>query len=268
VIARFWNAIAFAIVFSALAAAQTSAATAPDSNQQADLLNKMSEYAEKYVADLPNFLCTQVTGHFESGLKHVHWSKGDIVVAQLSYSGGKEQQKIVLVNNKAPKTEPRSWRWKLTTSGEFGAKLANVFAESSKAGYSWNRWDTLRGRPVAVFDYTIQKENSLMTLIVMGVRAVVAYRGTVWGDPVTGQVWRVEDHALDIPSELQREEIGTTIDFDPVEIAGRTYVLPVHAETIEQRHSGYEKNEVDFRDYKQFRADSTLRFDVPDEPQK
>jgi hypothetical protein len=268
VIARLWTALVSATLFAAFAAAQAPLGKAPDTEQQGDMLNKMSAYAESYVSNLPNFLCTQETTHFESGLKHLHWSKVDSVVAQLSYSEGQEHQKIQLINNKAPKTAPRSWRWKLSTAGEFSADLGNVFDEASKAGYAWNRWDTLRGSPVAVLDYVIQKEHSNLTLTMMGVKAVVGYRGAIWADPTTGQVRRIENRALDIPPELQMQEISTTIDYAPVEIADRKYILPVHAETIEKNFHNYEKNDIDFRNYQQFRADSTLRFDVPEEPKK
>jgi hypothetical protein len=275
--ARFRRALALVIQCTALGAAQVNgpavAQTAPDSNppsadQQTDMLNKMSQYADTYVANLPSFLCTQVTTHYTSGLKHIDWKKGDVVVAQLSYHSGKEQQKIQLVNNKVPKTTLPSWHWRLTSAGEFSNQLSSVFAESSKAGYAWNRWDSLRGHRVAVFDYTIQKENSTLSLSSLGVKAVVGYRGTIWADAGTGQVWRIDNHALDIPEELQMHEIGTTTDYEPVTIVERTYVLPVRAEIVEKDIKEYKKNVVDFTNYQQFRADSTLRFDVPDEPKK
>jgi hypothetical protein len=254
--------------FDALAADETPDSKPPDTDQQAALLNKMSEYAEAYTGNVPSFLCIQVTTHYTSGLKHLEWKKGDTVVAQLSYNNGQEQHKIRLVNNKIPRATLPSWHWGLTSAGEFSNQLYNVFAESSKAGYAWNRWDSLRGRRVAVFDYTIQKEHSTMSLSSMGVKAIVAYRGTIWADAETGQVWRIDNHALDIPSELQMLEIGTVTDYASVTIAERSYVLPVHADIQEKDIKEYKKNEVDFTNYQQFRADSTLRFDVPDEPKQ
>jgi hypothetical protein len=162
----------------------------PSEADQQKILAAITRYADSYLAKLPDFICHQITQEFLADKNGKHWHKHDILTAKLVFSNGREQRTLELVNNKQVRDSRARLRAPLSTEGEFGILLSRIFDESSQAKFSWGGWDTVRGHRVAKFDYTIDRAHSSMSLTNY-IKAVVAYHGSVYGDPDTGAVWRV-----------------------------------------------------------------------------
>jgi hypothetical protein len=238
----------------------------PSAEEQASMLAAMGRYAEKYVSNLPNFLCMQVTAQWEADRKGAHWHKGDTLTSRLAFSDGHERRTLELVNNKPIHAAQRRWKTPLVTEGEFGELMEMVFADSSDASFNWNRWDTIRGNRVAVFDFSVVKEHSGLKLSDSDlVSAIVPFQGSVYADPKSGVVLRISQLAPDVPPELQTREIGTTVDYGEIAIGSATYVLPVHATVLLKKERRQIRNELDFKDYRKFEAESSIKFDA-DQP--
>ena len=253
--------VAFCISGAALpvAYAQQDAST-PSAADQQRILDSMRAYAAGYISNLPNFICQQVTQQLEAGKKPKKWRQGDTIVSKLVFSQGREQRSLISVNDK-PAQPSRLVRRPLVTEGEFGVLLANVFNDKTQATFSWSGWQTLRGRRVAVFDYDVAKEHSTLRLSLSDLaHATVPYRGSVFGDPSTGAVLRITNSAYDIPAAVRTRSIATTIDYDPVSIGGREYLLPVAASVLLNTGLHNILNRMEFRDYQKFGADSTITF--------
>jgi|SRR5579863_995683 len=261
------------LVASPLVHAQTPGETVnaprqdpPDPAAQDKLLELMHQYAAHYVSNLPNFLCLQVTRQLEAGLKSNRWHKGDTLTSKLSYNQGREQRSLDSVNGKPVHPGEKRWHGALTTEGEFGILLSRVLGPDSEAWFTWSHWETLRGKVLAVFDFTVDKEHSTLSLNLSDLaKAVVPYHGSVYADPATGAVWRITDAASDIPAKLLTREISTTIDYDEILIADRKYLLPVQAIvslTLETKTLETKKvrNEMEFQGYRKFEADSAITF--------
>ena len=232
----------------------------PPEAAQEKMLDAMRAYAGDYISNLPNFICQQVTEQLEAGKKPKKWRKGDTIVSKLVFSQGREERSLESVNDK-PGRASGFVRRPLVTSGEFGVLLANVFNQGTEAKFTWSGWQTLRGRRVAVFDFDVAKEHSTLRLSLSDLaHATVPYRGSVFADPSTGAVLRIADSAYDIPSEVRTKSIATTIDYDPVSIAGRDYLLPVEASVLLDTGSKHVWNRMEFRGYRKFEADSTITF--------
>jgi hypothetical protein len=90
--------------------------------------------------------------------------------------------------------------------------------------------------------------------------AVIAYHGSVYGDAETGAVWRIEDAANDLPRELETKSMSTAIDYDDVEIGGKTYVLPVQASIWVATNANHIRNDLEFRNYRKFETDSVIKY--------
>ncbi len=233
----------------------------PSAAEQERLLGAMREYAEQYVANLPNFICIQVTEQFETGRKTTHWHRGDTLTSKLVFNQGREQRSLELVNDKPTKLGGRSWRTPLVTEGEFGMLLNSIFGEASSASFAWNSWDVVRGERVAVFDYKIDRQHSTLSLSLSDLaRAIVPYHGSVYADPATGVVWRVTNRVTEIPPQIQTKSISTTIDYEGTAIGSANYVLPVQASVWLSTGANNIRNEIRFKDYRKFEADSTITY--------
>jgi len=244
---------------SAVAFAQQDSG-APTAAEQEKILDGMRAYAAGYISNLPNFICQQVTQQLEAGKKPKKWRQGDTIVSKLVFSEGRERRSLVSVNDK-PAQLSRFVRRPLVTEGEFGVLLANIFNDKTQATFSWSGWQTLHGRRVAVFGYDVAKEHSTLRLSLSDLaHATVPYRGTVFGDPSTGVVLRITNSAYDIPPEVRARSIATTIDYDPVSIGGREYLLPVEASVLLNTGSHNILNRMQFRNYQKFGVESTITF--------
>ncbi|MBZ5591126.1 MAG: hypothetical protein LAP39_02750 [Acidobacteriia bacterium] len=253
-------------VLLALAVTGARSEAPPDPAEQDRLLTAMHQYADQYVSNLPNFLCEQVTRQFEAGKKSNRWHKGDTLTTTLTFHRGREQRKLALVNGKAVEPGQARRHGPLTTEGEFGILLSRVLGADSKAYFTWSRWETLRGKRLAVFDYSVDKQQSTLTLSLSDLaKATVPYTGSVWGDPATGAVWRITDTATEIPPALLTRQIATTIDYGEVLIGEKKYLLPVEATVSLLLETKKVRNEMAFQGYRKFEADSVITFG-PDAP--
>jgi hypothetical protein len=249
-------ACAAALLPVALAEQDSSTPTA----DQRKILDSIRAYAGDYISNLPNFICQQVTQQLEAGKKPTRWHKGDTIVSKLVFTDGREQRSLESINDK-PAQPSRFVRRPLVTEGEFGVLLANVLNEKTQATFSWSGWQMLRGRRVAVFDFDVAREHSTLRLSLSDLaQATVPYRGSVFADPSSGAVLRITNSAYDIPAAVRTKSIATTIDYDPVSIAGRDYLLPVEASVLLDTGSHHVWNRMQFHDYQKFGADSTITF--------
>jgi len=255
------------VVLACVAAGQSAPDAPPDPAAQDRLLEAMERYGQQYVSKLPNFLCVQVTRQFEAGLRSNRWRKGDILTSRLSFHDGEEQRTLELVNGKPADPAKRRWHTPLSTEGEFGILLSRVVDPASDASFTWSRWATLHGKRLAVFDFTVDRQHSTLTMRLSDLaRGVLAYHGSVYVDPETGAVWRISDTAdSDIPPKLQMRAIGTEIDYAETTIGATAYLLPSTATVLVVTWTGRVRNEMEFRDYRKFEADSVIRFGAANE---
>jgi hypothetical protein len=231
--------------------------------QQDQLLSAARVYADRYMASLPSFICTQTVDQFESDKKARHWHKGDSLTEQLVWDQGREQRTLQLVNNR-PLSQGAAWRSPLTSEGEFGNLLDSVLGDSSKAVFSWRGWDKVGARRVAVFAYHIGQQDSSVRLTFGSWDAVVPVEGLVFADADNGTVWRITNDTNEIPSELKTKSISRTVEYNEVAIGDNRYILPVHAVVLLNTGNSSIKNELWFDSYRKFSADSRISFSPAD----
>lgn len=236
-------------------------APVPESATQQRILAAIHRYASEYVTNLPNFICEQVTYQFEAGRQPKHWHKGDTLTLKLVFNQGREERKLELVNNKPLQAGIRPWRTPLTSEGEFGMLIETVFGESSAAKFNWNGWEELGSERVAVFDYSIDRAHSTLSLSLSDLaKATVAYHGSVYADPDSGVIRRISSAAEEIPPEVQTRSIATVIEYGKIDIAGTGYHLPTGAVVSLATESSNIRNEIQFRNYRKFEAESHITY--------
>lgn len=255
--------IALALV--PLLLAQETPPDAPSIEQQDHIVSAMRRFAESYVSNLPDFICRQTTYQFQSAKNGKHSHQGATLTAKLAYSNHREQRTLELVNNKPVGSGSHSWRAPLTTSGEFGMILDSVFGVTPNSGFIWHGWETLRGHRLAVFSFAIDRQHSTMRLGLSDLaEAIVPYSGLVYGDPDTGDIWRISNNVTEIPSELRTESSATVVDYDYVDIGSKKFLLPSRAVVTLVTDHNLERNEMEFTNYRKFEAESSITFTSDD----
>jgi hypothetical protein len=237
----------------------------PNSIEQKKIVDEVRTYALNYSKQLPDFICLQVTRRYID-YKRDYWRLADTVTARLSYFGQKEDYKVVLVNNQAITTDMSIEQLGGTTSaGEFGSMMRDIFLPESEARFEWERWATLRGKRMYVFSYDVQQPRSRYHIMVEKTLDIVpAYRGLIYVDHDNNMVSRITMEPYDIPLTFPVQAVKTILDYDLQKIGSNDYMLPLKA-VVSSRTARYNtKNDVEFRMYRKFGTETTIKFDTPE----
>ncbi|MGA2215949.1 MAG: hypothetical protein ABSH31_21940 [Bryobacteraceae bacterium] len=238
----------------------------PDSVEQEKIIEQARDYALNYTKQLPNFICVQVTRRdYDPTGTGNNWYHSDTITARLSYNGA-ENYEVILHNNQ-PVTNANMRQFGGTTSeGEFGSMLDQIFEPETHTQFSWDHWGKLRGRKTYVFAYDVQQEYSKYHVEADDdkLSIVPAYRGLVYIDEDTKMVVKVVMTPYDMPSTFPIREITSSLDYDLETIGDRQYMLPLKSVLTSKRTRQMTRNDIEFRLYRKFGTESTIKFETPD----
>ncbi len=237
-------------------------ASQPQPGPPDQLLEAMRAYVEHYVANLPNFICLQTIEQFESGRKKERWVKRNTTVFRLVFDGEHEKRSVELVNGHPPRPgKQKVARGPLVTEGEFAILLSNVFEPGSNTKFEWKGWTDFGGRRLAAYDYSIDQTHSTLKLSLSDLaQAVLPYHGSVYADPANGAIWHISDEANEIPPEIKTRSIATSVDYRAVTLGDAVHLLPDRASVEVATGAGYIRNDLYFKNYQKFEAQSTITF--------
>lgn len=235
----------------------------PSAEDQREVIEKAREYALGYSKRLPDFICMQVTRRYvdPSGLEF--WRTADTITTRLSYFEQKEDYKVITINGRMTDVNYQKLDG-ATSSGEFGSMMRELFEPNTAAKFEWQRWATLRGRRNHVYTYFVAQPNSKWTVSYQRTDVTTpGYRGLVFVDRETNEVNRITLDA-DMPPTFPVQMATTVLDYDSTDISGVKFMLPLRAEVRMRAGKDLIKNEVEFRLYRKFGADTSIKFDTPE----
>lgn len=254
------------LAIGALALAAACAQPAPDGSEQQRVLKSVAEFAHDYIARLPDFTCRRVTQHYRTRPGTTDWQLQVKVAQELSYYGHEEHYQIVEIDDTPKKKIPVSAMTEgfISTNGNFGWILAQLFEPATQAGFQWKGWDRLRDKPAYVFSYRVTLANSraqssrcVSWVLFQNCKAITyAYHGLLYIDKQALRIMRITMEPEDVPAS--HSPGSESVDYEMVSAAGGDYLLPV-ADTYET-HTGKTlfKNESIYRDYRKFTAESSM----------
>ena len=241
----------------------------PSAIEQKRVLDEARHYALTYTNTLPDFICMQVVRRYvdPSGLEA--WHHMDTVTERLSYFDKHEDYKVVLVNNR-PVEMAHEQLGGAVSSGEFGTMMREIFAPSTEAAFEWDRWATLRGRRMHVFFYRVTSGRSQYRIEERESRQsmIIGYRGYIYVDRDTNAVMKITLDGESIPDSFPIRDVHLSLDYDFQTLSDHPFILPLKA-VLTSRIGGktLSKNEIEFRMYRKFTAESVIKavdFEAPE----
>jgi hypothetical protein len=234
----------------------------PSYNDQYAILAEAREYAINYTKTLPDFLCLQVTRRYYDPNGSDNYRQYDTVRSKVSYFEQHEKYELLSVNDKFMTGSYETLGGTLS-SGEFGSMMREIFEERTDAEFHWLRWATLRGRRAHVYSYVVDREHSQWSIEDRTAhdRVTPGYSGLVYVDRDTHTVMRITLNAEGIPPTFPIQEADDRLDYDAAEIGGHTFILPMMAQVHLRAGKINQKNDIEFRGYRKFSADTNLKFD-------
>ncbi len=234
----------------------------PSYDDQDRIITEAREYALNYTKNLPDFLCLQVTRRYYDPNGSDNYRNYDTVMSKVSYFEQKEKYELLSVNDRFMTASYESLGGTLS-SGEFGSMMKEIFDPRTDAEFHWIRWATLRGKRAHVFTYVVDQAHSQWSIEDRTAhdRYSPGYTGLVYVDRDTHTVLRVTLKAEGIPPTFPIQEADDRLDYDLAEINGHQFILPMMAQVHLRAGKVNQKNDIEFRGYRKFSADTTLKFD-------
>ena len=234
----------------------------PSYDDQNRILTEAREYALNYTKTLPDFICLQVTRRYYDPNGSDNYRNYDTVMSKVSYFEQKEKYELLSVNDRFMTSSYESLGGTLS-SGEFGSMMKEIFEPRTDAEFHWIRWATLRGKRAHVYSYVVDKEHSQWSIEDRTAhdRYSPGYSGLVYVDRDTNTVLRVTLKAEGIPPTFPIQEADDRLDYDLADINGHQYILPMMAQVHLKAGRVNQRNDIEFRNYRKFSADTTLKFD-------
>jgi hypothetical protein len=149
----------------------------------------------------------------------------------------------------------------LTSTGTFGDFLAAIFGTKA-ATFSYIGEQTLDGRTLTQFGFSVPKEKS--TYIVGSTRhnGVVPYDGAFLVDPATFDLVQLVIRAYDFPEGLDACEDVTTLDYRSIKVRNADVLLPAKTLLAVDNSDGSQfENRTVFSGCHEFLGESTVHFD-------
>lgn len=260
------------------------------------IIDNAIQYLGKTIPNLPNFMASRETLHFEdspyqqeidnsrsvgTGISTQSVGSAHLTIGQPYwlplYSTGKTSVQVTYrAGREVPTSEGgnlrEAERMGLTTKGEFGPILAIVVSDALRNKLYWDHWEPGAAGRVAVFRYTVPKPGSHYNVAYpsdSGIKMLSpAYHGFLALDPATGAVLRLTIIA-EMQPPYQFVQVGIAVEYGPVRLGDKIYICPLHAVVLSREPVPEEAavvapqlrtclNDVAFTNYHLFHANARI----------
>jgi hypothetical protein len=239
----------------------------PDSIEQAKILDEVRNYALNYTKQLPNFICVQVTRRYQDPTLGGFWRLLDTITTRLSYFEQREDYKVVLVNSQPVNDISMHQLGGTVSTGEFGSMMKDIFKPEARARFDWDHWATLHGKRVMAFSYDIDQAHSEYHILAeKTIEYVPAYRGLIYVNQDTHVIERLTQNPYDLPTGFPISDVKLVLDYDLQKIGDSEFMLPLKAVITSRAARFLTKNDVEFKLYRRFGTESTIKFEDVGDP--
>jgi hypothetical protein len=223
-------------------------------NPSEALIERARQAAFEFSEKLPNFICQEIMSRYtQRGREEMAL---DVVSADIIYDDAHETYRNVKINDRPTDRSLQEIGGSRST-GEFASTLLEIFHPDTHARFRSGGASSILGVSAQVYDFTVESENSHWHVQSDSRSLITAYAGSVWIDPKTARVLRIEMQARNLPSDFPMDTVESSVDYSYVWIGGMSFLLPVRAEGLgcERGINECRHNKIDFRNYHEFKSE-------------
>jgi hypothetical protein len=237
----------------------------PSAKEQAEILDEMREYALNYTKSLPNYVCVQTTHRKIDPNDKLHQkgyiTTGDVVQELLTFYDRKETYDVKMVNGKSVTNLKHEQLGGVTSSGEFGTMMADIFDPESGTEFAWEAWHTLREKRVYAFAYHVDKEHGYSMEDLESHRSYTsAYKGLVYWDRDAHAIPKITKDTIGIPADFPIREVHIALVYDMIKVGDQAYMLPYHYQLDSTADKFTSNSEADYKLYQKYGTKATITF--------
>jgi hypothetical protein len=241
----------------------------PSAEEQQKVLDEVRQYALNYSKTLPDFICLEVTRryydpHYKPGTDG-SWAISDRIAEKLTYYDQKEKYEPISRNETSLYGKSSESLGGALSRNEFGTLMKEVFDPETRAEFHWTRWSTLAKHLVYVYSYSVDQPHSKWTLDYERKQQVTpGYHGEIFVEKGTNAIWRITVEP-EPPASFPMQNIREILDYRYTDISGQSFLLPQTGEVIMRADGIGSKNDIEFRSYRKYSADTSITFDDTDD---
>ncbi len=241
-------------------------AARPTPDEEKRMLEIARQRALEYGSTIPNFTCIQKTRRLVDPAGTSKWRVSDNMTELLRYIDHEEVRQALEVNGVRGES-PRANTQGLLARGEFSMLPESIFAPEAKAEFTWKDLANLGDHTSQVFAFHVEAKTSKYALRAGpngNMKRNVAFHGLVYIDSNSYAIRRISIEAENVPASFPMQASSVSMDYDLLQLGEHQYMLPVAAE-VEARMGKKRqvRNEITFRDYRRFGAESSVGFSIP-----
>lgn len=241
----------------------TSTVAAQDLAPEVLMLSRVKSFLRYEFLHLPNYTCLETISRFQKPAKRGNaFQPLDTVRLEIAYSDrhewfGSPGDRGMTVSNPALIASGAG----LIANGIFATTLHNLFLADA-ANISPGGEDFIDGRKAVKFDYRFPAGSNVATVTLLGGSGPVNEEGSVWIDPKSFDLLRLDGHATEIPPRLPLAVMEYTVVYGRTRIGEFDALLAQHADLHMIQTTGVEDyDRMDFTHCRMFHSSSTLSFD-------
>jgi hypothetical protein len=249
----------------------------PSRAEQDRVLREVQEYAQGYVKSLPDFLCLEVTRrsidmHAQPGGPY-SWSPADRLAEKLSFVDHHENYELISQNENAMFGKTWESVGGALSRGDWASILSFIFDPHTQTEFRWKRWGNLDQKLYHVYEYRVDKEHSTLTIDHDHQQKITpAYHGEIFV-PASGNregraIFRRVTVEPEMPSDFPIQDIHEILKYDYADISGQKFLLPIASDVTMRSGRIASRNEIAFRKYQKYSADTSITFDAADDDPK
>ncbi len=236
--------------------------------QQQDILRlaRIKGAIKRHLDGMPNYTCLQTVERYRRLPNGKNESLIDVLRLEVAYVSGRE----LFAWPGSTRFEDSELREIVSTgafsTGSFALHARAIFLGDGTT-FSYGGEETLDGKPAWRFNYATAQFRSGYQIRNprKGIRAAVAYHGSIWADQRNYDLLRIAIETDDIPPEIEIDQARDQLDYQLMKIGASEALLPRQSEIqITDNKGNVGINRTRLSRCKQYSGESTLTFADPD----
>jgi hypothetical protein len=250
-------------ILLAVAATISPAAFAQQLAPEVVLLAHVRAHVREVFAHLPNYTCLETIERFSRSSTEERVKLVDGVGMEVLYTGGAELYAAPGASRFQGENPVAFIGAGLMSTGAFALHLKAVLL-NDKAQLTWRGEEPLEGRRTARWDFVVSRFDSGLTIHAAG-GGSAGIQGSVWADPATLDILRLEDHAYDFPPFLPVKAATTIVNYARMRVGQDVVMLPqegIVSVLTTSNSDAEDRNLFAFTHCRAFGSQSSIKFDA------
>ena len=230
------------------------------------LLSKIKRHLRDELAHIPNYTCLETITRFRNDGKsplqtHKELAKQDTVLLEIVFSDHSEWYGSPGGRGLSENNPVSFIGGGMIGNGAFALTLNNIVEGGI---FTYGGETPHDGRAAVKYDFRLPALLKPLEISVRGGVGTVGEEGSIWVDPQSFDLLRLESRAVEIPPFLPVLLSATTVDYAHMRIGDAVVLVAQQATSMMVEDSGVESfNRMDFTHCRSFGASSAIRFEAP-----